>query len=78
MALQVFRKIAKVMRERPRTPRSRSTPWRSARRVSRGGGILAFKALGETDMDKATRALAPPSVWVQLSEAVGCVEHDGR
>ena len=78
MALQVFRKTAKVMLERPRTPHSRSTPWRNARRALRGGGILALKALGETDVDKATRALAPPSLRVQLSEAVGCVEHDGR
>ena len=32
------------------------------------GGILAFKALGETH--KATRALTAPSPWVQLLEAV--------
>ena len=39
------------------------------------GGILLLKVLGETD--KATWALAAPSLCVQLLEAVGCVEHGG-
>jgi hypothetical protein len=39
------------------------------------GGILFLEVLGETD--KATWALAAPSLWVQLLEAVGCVEHGG-
>ena len=39
------------------------------------GGILRLKVLGETD--KATWALAAPSLCVQLLEAVGCVEHGG-